>query len=289
MAVTKGVTEVLTGDELRTFIYERHYQREIATGSITGSVSGTAGFTTTHKIEPVVGDSTELTGWSGSILAQYVDANGTYFRRDYFIETLKNGVISPLNTTTYPVTTPAALGSTGSFSITGSLPGSVAGSILVSYSSSLVEKTDEVTNVSIGGGGRVNTYVAVQNGKRVKITSVQESRTVSIEALSIQHGWIEYLNGDPIIAVSIDNETSGQSGSDLLRGSVGGQTRATSKTIVVRQYDAITGNQTLDCFFNVDQVSNETARPSEGQATETAGFDCKSEDYCRLDLRAQQG
>ena len=89
--VTKGITEVLTGDELRTFIWERHYQREIASGGITGSVVGYAAVTTTHKIEPVIGDATELTGWSGSILPQYVDSAGNYFRRDYFIETLKNG------------------------------------------------------------------------------------------------------------------------------------------------------------------------------------------------------
>lgn len=282
---TKGVTEVLTGDELRTFIYERHYQREIASGSITGSVSGTAAFTTTHKIEPVIGDATELTGWSGSVLAQYVDSSGNYFRRDYLIETLKNGKISPLNTTTYPITTPDALGATGSFTITGSLPGSVAGSILVSYSSSMVEKTDEVTNFSVGGGGRTNTYVAVQNGKRVKVTSVQEARTVSIEALSIHHGWVDYLNGIAI-QTSIDNSTSG---SDLLRGSVGAQTRPTPITIIERQYDAITGNQVIEALFNVDQVSNETTRPSEGQATETAGFDCQPQDYCRLDIGNQQG
>ncbi len=288
MAVTKGVTEVLTGDELRTFIYERHYQREIASGGITGSVSGVSGVTTTHKIEPVIGDATELTGWSGSIEAQYTDGQGKYFRRDYLIETLKNGKISPLNTNTYPVTTPAALGATGSFSITGSLPGSVAGSILVSYSSSLVEKTDEVTNFSVGGGGRTNTYVAVQNGKRVKVTSVQEARTVSIEALSIHKGWVDYLNGIAI-QTSIDNTTSGQSGSDLLRGSVGAQPRPTPITIIERQYDAITGNQVIDAFFNVDQVSNETTKPSEGQATETAGFDCQPQDYCRLDIRSQQG
>ncbi len=280
--VTKGVTEVLTGDELSTFIYERHYQREIASGDIDASNQE---YTTSHKIEDPIGNATELTGWTGSPLSQYTDSNGDFFRKDVFIETLKNGKISPLNTNTYAVTVLAG-NATGSFTVATAIPVAVAGSLLVSYSSSLVERTDEVTNVSVGGGGRANTYVAVQGGKRVKVTSVQESRTVSIEALSIQQGWIEYLNGRAITE-TIDNQTS--SGSDLLRGSQGAQIRPTPITIVVRQYDTITGNQTIEAFFNVDGVTNETTRPSEGQATETAGFDCQPQDYTRMDIKNEQG
>lgn len=279
---TKGLTEVLTGDELRTFIYERHYQREIASGDIDGS---NAEYETTHKMEAVIGDATELTGWSGSPQAQYTDAQGIYFRKDVFIETIKNGKISPLNTNTHPVTIVPG-NATGSFTVSTPIPAATAGSLLVSYSASLVEKTDEVTNFSVGGGGRANTYVAVQNGKRVKVTSVQEARTVSIEALSIQGGWVAYLNGQAIIE-TINNTTT--SGSDLLRGSVGAQNRPTSITIIERQYDSITGNQDIDAFFNVDEVSNDITKPSEGQATETAGFDCQPQDYGKLDIRNEQG
>jgi len=278
---TKGTTEILTGDNLKTFIYEQHYEREIATGSIAGT--GSQEFSTTHKMEACLGDTTTLSGWSGSPQTQYVDSDGNYFRKDVFIETLKSGTISPLNTATYP--TSIVIGTTGSFVVTGSLPASVAGSLLVSYSASLNERTDEITNVTIGGGGRANTYIVVQNGTRVKVTSVQESRTVSIEAISLEQGWVAYLNGEDV-SQSIDNTSSG---SDLLNGSVGAQTRDNAKTIIVRQNDPRTGNQVLDAFFNVDQVSNDTARPSEGQATETAAFDCEPQDYCRISILNEQG
>lgn len=234
-------------------------------------------------MEAVIGDSVNLSGWSGSPEAQYTNSDGDYFRRDVFIETLKNGRIAPLNTSTYAVS--IVIGATGSFVMTTAIPAAVAGSLLVSYSASLVEKTDEITNTTISGGGRVNTYTVVQGGKRIKSTSVQESRSVSIEALSIGGGWVDYLNGVEV-SVSIDNETSG---SDLLRGSVGTQEREFSKTIISRQYDPKTGNQVIEAFFNVDQVSNDTNRPSEGNATETAVFDCSPQDYCRIEVLSQQG
>ena len=277
---TKGVTEVLTGDNLKTYVWERHYEREIASGDINGANKE---HTTTHKIEDPIGNATELSGWTGSPQAQYTDSNGDYFRKDVFIETLKSGKVSPLNTSTYVVSVVAG-NATGSFVMTTAIPASVAGSLLVSYSSSMREVTDEVTNFSIAGGGKANTYVVVQGGKRVKISGVHESRTVSIEALSIGKGWVEYLNGVNI-QQSIDNTSSG---SDLLNGVQGGQTR-TPKDIVVRQEDPITGNQVIDAFFNVDQVSNDTARPSEGQATETAGFDCEPADSTRISIENQQG
>ena len=278
---TPGRTEILTGDNLRTFIYEQHYQREIASGDIDGSNKE---YTTTHKMEAVIGDSTALTGWTGSPSAQYTDAAGNYYRKDVLIETIKNGRVSPLNTSTYAITILAG-NATGSFTAGTAIPASVAGSLLVSYSASVTEKTDEVTGVSIGGGGRANSYIVVQGGKRIKVQAVQESRTVSIEALSIGGGWVEYLNGTEV-SETIDNTTSG---SDIVTGSVGATERCYSKTIVVRQYDPRTGNQVLDTFFNVDQVSNDTTRPSEGQATETAGFDCQPQDYCRVTIDSQQG
>ena len=279
--VTVGNSEILTGDNLRTFIYEQHYEREIATGDINGSNQE---YTTAHKMEAVIGDATTLTGWTGSPQAQYTDAAGLYFRKDVFIETLKSGKISPLNTSTYAVTIKAG-NATGSFTIATAVPASVAGSLLVSYSASLNERTDEITNLSIGGGGRANTYVVVQNGKRVKVTAVQESRTVSIEALSIAGGWVSYLNGADVTQ-TINNTTSG---SDLVKGTVGTATRTYGKTIISRQYDPRTGNQVIEAMYNVDEVSNDTTRPSEGQATETVGFDCKPQDYNRLNIQNQQG
>lgn len=277
---TKGTTDILTGDNLRTFIYEQHVEREIATGDIDGS---NADYTTARKMEAVMGDATGLSGWSGSPQSQYTDSDGNYFRKDVYIETLKSGVIAALNTSTYAVS--IVIGATGSFTVGTAIPASVAGSLLVSYSASLAERTDEITNVAISGGGRANTYIVVQNGKRVKVTSVQESRSVSIEAISIQRGWVEYLNGDPI-SQSIDNTTSG---SDLLTASQGARTRTYGKTIIFRQTDPKTDNQVIDALFNVDQVSNDTGRPSEGQATETAGFDCEPQDYTRVEIRNQQG
>lgn len=279
--VQAGTTEILTGDNLKTYIYEQHYQREIASGLIDGSNKE---YTTTKKMEAVIGDSSALTGWTGSPQAQYTDAAGNYFRKDVLIETLKSGTISPLNTVTYAVSIVAG-NATGSFVMTTAIPASVAGSLLVSYSASLSERTDEITNVSIAGGGRANTFVVVQGGKRVKVTSVQESRTVSIEAVSLERGWVDYLNG-AIINQSIDNTVSG---SDLLQASQGAATRAYSKTIVVRQHDPKTDNQVIEAFFNVDQVSNDTGRPSEGQATETAGFDCAPQDYTKISIKNQQG
>jgi|GEM_PF-3114337 len=278
--VTVGNSEVLTGDNLRTFIYEQHYEREIATGDINGTNKE---YTTTHKMEAVMGDATTLSGWSGSPQAQYTDSSGNYYRKDVFIETLKNGSISPLNTSTYAVS--IVIGTTGSFVMTTAVPASVAGSLLISYSASLNERTDEITNVSLGGGGRANTYVVVQNGKRVKVTAVQESRTVSIEAISIANGWTQYLNGS-IVSQSINNATSG---SDLVEATIGTATRDYGKTIILRQYDPRTGNQVIEALYNVDGVSDDTARPSEGQATETVGFDCKPQDYGRVSIKNQQG
>lgn len=280
---TKGISEILTGDNLRTYIAEQHYQREIATGAINGT--GTQAFTTTHKIEAVIGNATLLTGWQGSPQPQYTNSAGNYYRRDCFVEYMKAGKISPLNTNTYPVTIKAG-NATGSITISGSLPASVAGSIVLSYSASIVERSDEITNVSISGGGRPNSYVVVQNGKRIKIEGVQEQRTVSIEALNLPgYGWVDYLNG-AILSNSIDNSISG---SDLLKGTTGATDRAYSKTVVFRQIDPLTGNQVLDALFNVSQVSNDTNRPSENQATETAAFECSPQDYTRISILNGQG
>jgi len=280
---TKGISEILTGDNLRTYIAEQHYQREIATGAIAGT--GTQAFSTTHKIEAFIGDATLLSGWTGSPQAQYTDAAGNYYRRDCFVETLKSGKVSPLNTNTYPVSIVAG-NATGSLTISGSLPASVADSLVLSYCASIVERTDEITNVSISGGGRPNSYVVVQNGKRIKIEGVQEQRTVSIEALSLPgYGWVDYLNG-AVVSNSIDNTTSG---SDLVTGTTGATTRNYSKSVVFRQSDPLTGNQVLDALFNVSQVSNDTNRPSENQATETAAFECAPQDYTRISIENQQG
>ena len=278
---TKGIPEVLIGDNLSTYIYEQHYQREIATGTIDGT--GTQEFSTTHKMEAVIGDASEIDAWTGSPLPQYVDASGNYGRRDVFIETLKSGKFSPLNTTTYPVT--IIPGATGSFTVSGSLPASVAGSLVVSYSASLREVTDLVTTLDVSGGGRSNNYVVVQGGKRIKYSSVQEQRTVSIGALSIDNTWVKYLNGTDV-TTSI---TSDVSGSDSVNISTGATTRTYPKTVVCRQDDPATGNQVIEAFFNVDQVSNDTSRPSEGQATETAVFECQPQDYTRIETKYQQG
>ena len=279
--VTVGNSEIFTGDNLRTFIYEQHYEREIASGAIDGTNKE---YTTDHKMEAVMGDAFDVTGWSGSPQVQYTDAKGKYFRKDVFIETIKDGRISPLNTATYTVSIVAG-NATGSFTVGTAVPASVADKLLVSYSASLNERTDEITNTTIGGGGRANTYVVVQNGKRVKVTAVQESRTVSLEALSIAGGWVNYLNGTSV-SQSIDNTTSG---SDLLKGTVGAQERPFGKTLITRQNDPRTGNQVIEALYNIDAVSDDTARPSEGQATETVGFDCKPQDYCRVELGNQQG
>ena len=75
---------------------------------------------------------------------------------------------------------------------------------------------------------------------------------------------------------------------NILKGTVGAQTR-TRKTIIVKVDDPETGNDRIECFFNVVGVTDEGAAPSDGYWSETCSFECPPQDYCRLTRLVGQG
>ena len=138
--------------------------------------------------------------------------------------------------------------------------------------------------MTIGGGGRPLEFVTVQGGIKIKIAKAQEQKTVSFEVLSVDGGFVHFING-----VEVSETIAGaSSGSDILKGTVGAQTR-TPRTIVLKVDDPETGNDRIELFYNVLGVSDEGAAPSDGFYSETAGFECAPQDYCRLTRLIGQG
>ena len=124
------------------------------------------------------------------------------------------------------------------------------------------------------GGGRPVEYVTVQGGQKIRIEKTQEAKTVALEVLSVDGGFVKYVNG---------NEVTEVDGNDTIKGSVGTQIRG-RKALVTRVSDPESGNERIEMFFNVVGVTCESTAPSDGYWSETCSFECPPQDYCRVTL-----
>ena len=263
-----GETKVFLMENAVTEIYT-HVEEEICGGDVDGTNT-----TFTVTTTPV-----SVTGLSASALSQYVDASEDYFRKDVLVKYRKDGKDSVVDTTTNVITI-----TTTTLEFATAPTTTEADSVIASYSHTKSDRSDEIVSMTIGGGGRPNEYVTVQGGVKVKIEKAQEAKTVSFEILSVDNGFVDYVNG---VLVS-ETIAGASSGSDILKGTVGAQTR-TPRTIVLKIDDPETDNDRIELFYNVSGVSDEGSAPSEGYYSETAGFECTPQNYCRITRLVGQG
>jgi len=266
-----GETKVFLGENATTEIYT-HVEKEICSETVNGS---TTAFTVTTAPAAITGIV------SGTAQAQYVDANSNYFRKDVIVYYRKDGADSVVDTTSNAITISST---TLTF---GTAPtASEADDVVVSYSHTKSDRSDEIIAMNPGGGGRPVEYVTVQGGIKIRIQKAQEAKTVSFDVLSVDNGFVQYVNG-----VSVTQTIAGvSSGSDVLEGSVGAQTRSPSAhTIVLKIDDPETDNDRIECFFNVVGVTDEGSLPSDGYYSESCSFECPPQDYCRIVRKVGQG
>ena len=263
-----GKTKVFLLENATTKIYT-YVNQEIATGAIDGA----------NKSYTVTTAPVSVTGLSASPLVQYVDGSGNYFRKDVLVQYRLNNEDTEVDTSANAI---SVSGTTLTF--TNAPTTAEADNIVVSYCHTASARTDEILNFTPSGGGRADEYVTVQGGDKVRIEKVQDEKTVALEVLSVDGGFVQYVNG-----YEIDETIAGQvSGSDLLRGSVGGQSR-TRRAIVLKMTDPETDNVRLEMFFNVLGISNDGTAPSDGYFSETTSFQCPPQDYCRVTRLVGQG
>ena len=262
-----GETKVFLMENATTEIYS-HVEKEIASGTINGI----------NKAFTVTTAPVSITGLNAAAQSQYHDGTN-YFRRDVLVFYRKDGKDTVVNTTANAIT---ISGTTVTFA---TAPAAAeADKVVVSYSHTKNDRTDEIIGLTPSGGGRPVEFVTVQGGEKVRIEKTQESKTIQMEVLSIDAGFVDFVNGVQV-STTIAGATSG---SDLLYGTVGAQSRS-RKTIIVKVLDPETNNQRQEMFFNVVAVSDEGAAPSDGYWSETVSFECPPQDYCRLTRLVGQG
>ncbi len=264
-----GETKAFLMENAVTEIYS-HVEKEICSETPDGTVTD---FTVTTAPAPV-------TGIHATTPQPHYHDGTNYFRKDVIVYFRKDGKDTVVDTSGSQTL------SISSTTITfGTAPTTTeADKIIVSYSHTKSDRSDEIVDMTPAGGGRPVEYVTVQGGTKVRIQKTQEAKTITFEVLSVDGGFVEYING-----VQINETIAGaSSGSDVLKGTVGAQTR-TIKTIICKVDDPETGNDRIECFFNVVGVTNEGTAPSEGYWAETCAFECPPQDYCRITRLVGQG
>ncbi len=264
-----GETKAFLMENAITEIYT-HVEKEICSETPDGTATD---FTITTAPAPVTGIV------SGTAQSQYVDGSDDYFRKDVLVFYRKDGRDTVVDTGTNAITI-----SNTTITFASAPTTSEADKVIASYSHTKSDRSDEIVNMTLSGGGRPVEYVTVQGGEKVRIEKTQEAKTVALEVLSVDGGFVAYVNG-----VEVSETIAGAvSGSDILKGTVGAQTR-TRRTIICKVDDPETGNDRIECFFNVVGVSDEGAAPSDGYWSETVSFECPPQDHCRITRLVGQG
>jgi len=262
-----GETKVFLMENASTDIYT-HVEKEISSVDPDGIETD---FTVTTT--PV-----DITGLGGPY-SQYVDASDNYFRKDVLVFYRKDGADSVVDTGANAIT---ISGSTVTFATAPAI--TEADKVVISYEHTKDSRTDEIVNMTPAGGGRPVEYVTVQGGEKIRIEKAQEAKTIALEVLSVDGGFVDFVNGSTV-EETIAGATSG---SDTLKGTVGAQAR-TRRTIVLKIDDPETDNDRIELFFNVVGVSDEGTAPSDGYYSESCSFECPPQDYCRLTRLVGQG
>ncbi len=262
-----GSTEVFLLENAETKIYE-HVEKEICGETPNGTITD---FTVTTA--PV-----SITALQSTVEPQYVDANDRPIRKDVLVYYRKDGTDTIVDTTTNAIT---ISGTTLTFA---TAPTALeADQVLVTSCNSPSDRSDEIVEFGLGGGDRSLEFVTVQGGKKVKIKQAQGQKSINFKVLSVDLGFVSYLNGE-VVSESI---TQG-SDTNLLKATLGAQSR-TSKTIVVTVDDPETGNIRYEMFFNVDGVSDDGNAPSDSYIDESCAFECAPQDYQRMVNLYKQG
>ncbi|MCP3684479.1 MAG: hypothetical protein GY861_17580 [bacterium] len=267
--VQAGETKVFLMENASTQIFN-HVEKEISATTVDGAETDFEVLVAPVSVTGIV---------AGSPQPQYVDADDDYFRKDVLVFYRKDGLDTVVDTGANAIT---ISGTTITFAAAPTT--SEADSVVVSSSHTPSNRTDEIVNLTPAGGARPVEFVTVQGGDKVRIEKVQEQKTIAFEVLSVDGGFVHFVNGGEV-EETIAGATSG---SDILKGTVGAQTR-TPRTIVTTVTDPETSNSRIECFFNVVGVSDEGAAPSDGYWSETCGFECAPQDYCRLTRLVGQG
>ena len=267
--VQPGETKAFLMENAVTEIY-KHVEKEICNGTVNGS----------QKDFIVTTAPAAITGLHATtVYPQYVDANGDFFRKDVLVFYRKDGKDTVVDTTSNAVTISGTIITFETAPTT-----SEADYVIASSSHTKSDRSDEIVNMTPAGGGRPVEYVTVQGGEKIRIAKTQEAKTVTFEVLSVDQGFVEFING-----VEVTETIAGATGgSDVLKGSVGAQTR-TRRTIVCKIDDPETGNDRIELFYNVVGVTDEGTAPSDGYYSETASFECPPQDYCRITRLVGQG
>lgn len=265
--VYEGETKVFLMENATTDIYT-HVEKEIASGAINGS----------NKAFTVATAPAAITGIAATAQVQYKNGS-SFFRKDVLVYYRKDGKDTIVDTTINAITI-----STTTLTFATAPATSEADSVVVSYSHTKTDRSDEIINCTVGGGGRPVEYVTVQGGQKVRIERTQEAKTVSLEVLSVDNGFVGYVNGADV-SQTIAGATSG---SDILKGSVGAQARG-RKTIIVNITDPETNNERWEIFWNVVGVTDEGSAPSDSYFSETCSFECPPQDYQRMVRLVGQG
>lgn len=208
-----------------------------------------------------------ITGLATAAEVQYVDASDDYFRKDVLVKYRKDGEDSVVDTAANAVTIATTV-----LTFATAPAADDADYVIVSYCHTPSSRTDEIINTTPAGGGRPVEYVTVQGGTKVRIEKPQDAKTISLEVLSVDGGFVPYVNG---------NEVSETDGNDTIKGSVGAQTRG-RKAIAIIVNDPESGNKRIELFFNVVGVTDEGTMPSDGSVQESCSFECPPQDYCRI-------
>jgi len=254
-------TEVWYPENADVKIYS-HVEKEIAGSAIDG-VNDT--FTIANVAAAITGLDI-----NGSVLAQYVDANGSAARRDVQVYFRLNGADTLYDTT---ATGSIVFNASGSWLAFETPPTTaLADSVVATYVHTVAEKTEEVTTVSESGGNRPVEFITVYGGKKIKVTKTQEPFSVDIEVLKSDLDFAEFVLGfvvDETITGSAVATTSGAN-------------KRSSKTILIDNTDPDTSNEMKLIYWNVSGTSKTLDAPAEEHYTEKVTFECKPEDKTEI-------
>lgn len=254
-------TEVWYPENANVYVYD-HVEKETATGTIDGSNKT---FTISNAAAPITGLDT-----NGSVLPQYVDANGSVARRDALVYLRKNGADTIYDTTATGSIVFNASGSTFDFEVAPT--SSDADSVVVTYVHTRAEKTEEVITVSESGGDRPVEFITVYGGKKIKVNKTQEPFSVDVEVLKSDLDFAELVMGY-VVTESIGGST--------VKTTSGGNKRA-NKALLIDNTDPDTSNQMKLIYWNVSGTSKTIDAPAEEHYTEKITFECKPEDKTEI-------
>ena len=256
-------TEVWRPEDSDVRLYT-HVEKEVLTGSIPGSVFTTSG----SQISAIFRTDIET---NGSPLAQYAASTGSIARRDCLIYMQKSGKDTEWNTASVS----ASITTTGSVTFSDNIAAGTADNVVMSYSHTLQDKSNEVTEVSESGGGRPVEYITVYGGKKIAIKRVQDPFHVDITVLKSNLDFAAMINGETVLEIrdSIGSVTTSRGGDKRL-----------PRTMVIEDTDPENDNQLFFVYYNVLGVSKEVGGPADAHFTETVGFDCKPEDKVEIHI-----